>query len=64
MNVFTILNRVYYIDDYFMKKKGYETLEEATQEKFDKITKLLSNADLSIFEEIRKSRGNKNLKNQ
>jgi hypothetical protein len=25
-----------------MKRKGYKTLEEATQEKFDKITKMLS----------------------
>jgi hypothetical protein len=48
-----------------MEKKGYGTLEEATQEKFDKLTKMLSNADLSIFEEIRKSReGNKKLQNQ
>ena len=47
-----------------MKRKEYDTLEEATQEKFDKITKMLSNADLSIFEEISKSRKeNKNLKN-
>jgi hypothetical protein len=38
------------------KLKGYATLEEATQEKFDKIAKILSNADLTIFEEIRKSR--------
>ena len=46
------------------KLKGYATLEEATKEKFDKITKMLSNADLSIFEEIHKSRkGNKNLQN-
>jgi hypothetical protein len=47
-----------------MKRKGYKTLEEATQEKFDRITKMLSNADLSIFEEISKSRKeNKTLKN-
>ena len=46
------------------KLKGYATLEEATQEKFDKIAKILTNTDLSIFEEIRKSRkGNKSLQN-
>ncbi len=46
------------------KLKGYATLEEATKEKFDKITNILSNADLSIFEEINKSRkGNKSIQN-
>ena len=46
------------------KLKGYATLEEATQEKFDKLTKMLSKADLSIFDEIRKAReGNKKLHN-
>ena len=45
-----------------MKKKGYDTLEEATKEKFDKITAILSKADLTIFETIKKSRENNNNK--
>ena len=41
------------------KLKGYATVEEATKEKFDKIINILSNADLSVFEEINKSRKRK-----
>ena len=45
--------------------KGYTTLKKATHEKFDKITKMLQNVTLSIFEEIRKARKvNKNLQNR